>query len=141
MTQRSNRWLALSVAAAALASCGDNSQTDAEVSSDGDTERVCAAPLASVTDTTIAPSDPLEITAVNLVNGCYDQGEGITAEPLHDQSVTWQQDGKRVELAVVDAQGTDGTVKVTVEVPTGAQAGAATITVGGSNAVEVTVAP
>lgn len=107
----------------------------------GAAEPACAAPLAQVAEPAVAPSGPLRVTAEYLVDACYDQGEGLLAEPLTGQAVVWRQGSEEVELAVVDAEGPSGRVEVTVTVPADARPGAATVTVGRAAPVEVTVTP
>lgn len=133
MSTGSSRTAALLLACAiTLGGCADSSGTSSS--------EACEAPNISVSPTTVAVGDAVEVVGSGFTGRC-DDAPGVSAgvqesQPeqdggYRDLTVQWVQEATLVDLAPVDAD-TDGSFSVTVVVPPVAEIGDAAIRVSGA---------
>ncbi len=105
----------------------------------------CVGPLATVSPSSAAPGQTIQVSAQWLRSGCNDHGgNGVMADeeaPLTDVAVVFEQNGTPTELARVDGSGADYSATVDVVVPMNAVPGPARILLDAdvSSAVDVEI--
>lgn len=100
----------------------------------------CAVPQSSLSQSAVAPGQPVAISGMYFAATCNDTGQG-PAEPARGIPVVFRQGPTAVTLAEVDSSDTDYTVAIEVVVPQTAAPGPAELQLGWAAPMPLLIVP